>query len=193
MSDAPISRVRGKQQLTLDQELALDTARRADQAWREAKRTLRARLRRQLEEELSRFSLARDEAIWEAVKAEVPKSRIGTEALGTSSPNTVYDAIERHEKLRGIEGLPELAEKPRTRFEWEYLYTDAESGAQMHALLDSATDHVAQFTGEVGGQPNSWTITNGWLYFHNGTRHTWVGGTPGPDVQAWVEKNAPGA
>lgn len=176
--------VRGPVKLTAEQQVALDHARAADDAWRNAKLTLKARLRQQLEEELQRYAIARDKAVYDAaVGHQVPKNRLANEALRTS-PNAVYDAIQRHSELAGTPGLPELAAEPKPRFRWEKL-DDLDGGASMWALLDEHTDHTAEF--------EKWHVEGGWLLADNplNGKRFWFRGMPGPDVLAWVEKNAP--
>lgn len=157
---------------------------RADTAWRDAKLNAELKIRKQVREEIRKYAEDRDEAIFEAVKAGVPKSRVGKEALRTTSPNVVYEALARYEQEHDL--IHEVAryEKPKPRFSWEKL-DDLDGGASMWALYDEQTDHYASF--------EKWYAERGWLLADNpGTgKRFWFGGTPGPDVLAWVEKNAP--
>lgn len=82
----------------MDHDALVEDVRKADHAYREAQRTMEARIREAAAVELSDLSQARDEAIARAVSAGVPKRRLYTRpVLGTTSPSAVYDALKRVE------------------------------------------------------------------------------------------------
>jgi hypothetical protein len=158
---------RGPRKLTPQQQILLDQVTRADDAWREAKLTLKARLRAQLEEELNRFAAARDAAVYKAVEGEVPKSRITTEGLRTS-PNALYDAYERHASLLATPGLPEVPEEPFERFSY-YVLTHPMGQVYVLEDLEHLRDSELDTVGLQG-------IVNGWLFARIGDE--WIPNDP---------------
>lgn len=177
---------RGPKKLDADQQVRLDAVRAADDAWREAKLTLRTRLRAQLEAELLRYAMARDKAVYEAVQHDVPKSRLAEDGLRTS-PNAVYDALERHKALVGAPGMPELAPEAVDPYYWELISESAASA--FYALRSNPpTDHSATFTTLDGEVIN---VAGGWLYGvgKGSGEGMFLGGLPDASVLAWVARN----
>lgn len=80
--------------LNSTQVRAMEQVREADKTYREAKDKARRAALRQADEAVSFELSARNIAAYLAAEAGVPKRRIGVDALGTSSPNTVIDAVE---------------------------------------------------------------------------------------------------
>jgi hypothetical protein len=119
----------------------------------------------------------------------VPKTRVARDGLRTS-PNAVYDSIERHGELVGAPGMPELAPAPVDPYRWE-LFNENDT-YRFYALFPAVpTDHEATFTtlgGEVIG------LKGGWLYgqVKNNGAGMWLDGIPDADAQAWVARNPAG-
>jgi hypothetical protein len=98
------NRGRGKQKLTPHQQELLERVSRVDGRWRDAKRTAMLEAKRIVQERIDAHAALREQAVWEALEAGIPKSRIGREGLGTSSPNAVYEIEERMRFRMGVRG-----------------------------------------------------------------------------------------
>lgn len=86
---------RGVTKLTHEQNMQLNHIQNAESAYWEAKRNLKSKLQKQLDEELGEFLHEREKAIFEGIQMGIPKKRIYEEGLGTTSPNYVYDVEKR--------------------------------------------------------------------------------------------------
>jgi hypothetical protein len=137
---------RGPQKLTIAQQEALDMAREADNTWRDAKKVIHKRIAQQVETELAKYSALRDQAIYHAVEVGVPKSRVGIEGLGTSSPNAVYEALARVEAELEL-SMPEVAKRKVNRFSW------TETGLYQQFRYAFLVDSEAFITPEFSYEP----------------------------------------
>ena len=108
--------VRGKTLLTDEQRAKLQFINEAKLAFTTAKTTLMAKARVEVERQLQEYQDTLDRAVYEAVQMGIPKSRVGSEGLGTTAPATVYAHLDRwreHLDLT-LHGAPVEA---RSRFE----------------------------------------------------------------------------
>lgn len=91
---------RGSKTLNYQQQQRLRAVAEADAAWKEAKAFAKAEVeaaKKRIDQQIAQHALMRDRAIYEAVKAGVPKTLIGRDGLGNTNPYAVYDALQRME------------------------------------------------------------------------------------------------
>ncbi len=119
---------RGRKPLDFNQQEKLRAVAEADDAWRHAKKYAEQEARKVAMEKVAQFSGARDRAIYDAVRAGIPKNLIGTDGLDTKNPYAVLDAVRRVEELQQEVGIG-LPQPHAQRFKWVKVLKSNESGA----------------------------------------------------------------
>ena len=109
--------VKGRRALTPEQQAKLKYVAEADDAWRRAKKYEREKYLRMAEERIAQFAYVRDQAVFDAVEAGVPKTVVGRDGLGTSNPYAVNEAYDRVHEVAAEVGV-ELPKHPVPRFAW---------------------------------------------------------------------------
>jgi len=84
----------GNVKLTSAQIALLDETRKADHAWRLAKLTAEAEIRREVEKKVSAAAEKRLSLVQECLSKDIPFSRIGRDGLGSKHPRIVQELIE---------------------------------------------------------------------------------------------------
>lgn len=127
--------VRGKVLLTDEQRAKLQFINEAKLALATAKTTLMAKARAEVERQLQEYQDTLDRAVYEAVEMGIPKSRVGSEGLGTTAPATVYAHLARWGEHLNVtlKGAPVEA---RARFEKVSEYT-ASTGDRFMLVRDA--------------------------------------------------------
>jgi hypothetical protein len=108
---------RGRKALTPDQQVKLRHVADSDDAWRKAKKYEYEKARLQAEERIAQYAYVRDQAVYDAVEAGVPKVIVGRDGLGTSNPHAVNEAYSRVVSVQSEVGVP-LPKAPEGRFKW---------------------------------------------------------------------------
>ncbi len=182
---------RGPQRLNLNQRAALDWVHETDERWRQAKRNARIEAQRLVEEKIALHALERDKAVLEAANLDVPKSRIGREGLGTTSPNAVYEILNRMTAAMELSDVA-LAVKALPKFSWsdsEFIEVDNGATYELRWLL--ASDGFQNASEDVAGM---FTIPahEGYLYVRTDRAPTWMAyGEKAPaEALAWAEVNS---
>lgn len=177
---------RGTQKLTAKQEEALAFVTKADDRWREAKLNAQIEVRKLVQERIDMHAATRDQAVYEAIQAGVPKSRISQEGLRTS-PNAVYDILERVSQKLAVTNV-ELATPDRAPYEWSERFT-MPNGYNYWFLIVDGDDHVSTIADAQAGFNHEHP---GYVYVDFGASGwAWPLGKPSPEAQAWAEGNKP--
>lgn len=149
---------RGPQRLTDAQQKALDQVTQSDNELRAAKKVIAARIRREAERELAAYEKVRDDAVYAAVLAGVPKTRIAQEGMGTKNLSKIYEVISEYEH-EAAEGMPVVTAEPSERWSWNAV-DHLPNGITIAWLWDNErTDQLQQEIGGVTG--------HGWAYIHS--------------------------
>ena len=112
--------VRGKQKLTIDQEAQIIRIQEVEAAYWSAKKSVRAKVEREVAKQLEEFLSARETAIYEAIEMGVPLRRIHTEGLGTANANYVYDVRKRFDAKREF-AEASVPKRKGPRFSWGHV------------------------------------------------------------------------
>jgi hypothetical protein len=104
----------------------LSAVKRTNRAWRNAKRDANERAKIIAAREIADYQIAMDIQVRRALNAGVPKAQIGSTGLGTSSPKTVADSLERTAGLARLN--PTLFQSPSDE--------SAPDAAQFHTAAD---------------------------------------------------------
>lgn len=85
---------RGGQKLDWDQSIALGIVLSRHREYKDAKKELRWKLQKELDKQLRQYYVAVEDAVVEANRLGVPKTRIASYGMSTSSANEVYRILD---------------------------------------------------------------------------------------------------
>lgn len=177
---------RGRQKLNEKQQKALDYLAQTNLAYRTARLTIQAKLKQQLEEELVRYALAQDEAVYEAAELGIPKTRIAQDGLNITGTNAVYEAINRHKELIGLNDV-DLAEKPVEPCVWSELIKLPNGAMYAYLTVADAPHHTRAKLGDFEFDGDGWLFiwgyATGWLPL--------MSDQPPAEIEAWGLANPP--
>ena len=172
-------RKRGPNKISNVAEKALERVQQMNAAYSIGAAKVQLDAAQMIRDRMTELELERERAIYAAILAGVPKSRIHREGLGTTNPNYVYDVQRRWEAKEQTFTVEATAAE--TRYMLGHVsYNDA-SGNAVFWVLD--IDEPERKTMAPNGETH-----NGWLVWERGGSYTTVNGTTLPvSLHEWLD------
>lgn len=189
--------------LNSEQERLLNELRKADIAWRNAKEDAFTRAQQIADREVTGVLAVRDQLVRKAVEAKIPKLQIRLRGLGTTSPHTLDESLERTSLTAAMAAVDPHPE--RYLIEDDHLIIRLEGDTLAHALSVSgfnATNSAAKESGlhearfKLVERPDGSTyftnVTELWLPEHMAEHPvvSWGMGIGNDEAKQWFEAHS---